>query len=115
MNITRCPSCGGRVRSESIGWKCESCRGFIDMQGNFHEHVDRPFMPPLTYADCIRAMNDEALAYGIYQLIYAKDPAIWFCKGTKECNELMDADKDIPEEMCLKCLVKKLQEPAEEG
>ena len=33
MNITSCPNCGGRVRSESIGWKCEKCGGFIDMRG----------------------------------------------------------------------------------
>ena len=33
MNITSCPQCGGRVRSISIGWKCESCQGFIDLHG----------------------------------------------------------------------------------
>ena len=33
MNITQCPQCGGKVRSESIGWKCESCHGFIDIRG----------------------------------------------------------------------------------
>ena len=115
MNITACPNCGGLVRSESIGWKCESCRGFIDMQGNFHEHIDRPFMPPPTYADRIRSMSDEELTAAIYQLIYAKDPALWFCKGSKECGELIDNNQDIPAEMCKKCLLKKLRQPAEEG
>lgn len=62
MNITSCPQCGGRVRSISIGWKCEGCNGFIDMSGQFHEHKDEPFMPPMTNADRIRAMSDEELA-----------------------------------------------------
>jgi hypothetical protein len=58
----QCPACGGRLRDESLGWKCERCRGFIDMRGVFHEHVERPFMPPMTNADHIRAMSDEDLA-----------------------------------------------------
>ena len=62
MNITVCPHCGGRVNSVNIGWKCESCRGFIDMQGQFHAHKEDPFMPPLTNADCIRRMSDKELA-----------------------------------------------------
>ena len=62
MNITSCPQCGGRVRSISIGWKCESCQGFIDMRGEFHQHKEEPFMPPMTNADRIRAMSDEELA-----------------------------------------------------
>ena len=62
MNITNCPQCGGRVRSISIGWKCESCQGFIDMQGEFHPHKEEPFMPPMTNADRIRAMNDDELS-----------------------------------------------------
>lgn len=62
MNITTCPYCGGRVISISIGWKCESCQGFIDMRGQFHEHKEEPFMPPLTNADIIRRMSDEEMA-----------------------------------------------------
>ena len=62
MNITSCPQCGGRVRSVTIGWKCENCNGFIDMRGEFHQHKEKPFMPPMTNADCIRAMSDEELA-----------------------------------------------------
>lgn len=67
-----------------------------------------------TYADRIRSMSDEELTAAIYCLIYAKDPAMWFCKGSKECGEMMDNDQDIPEEMCRKCLLQKLQQPAEE-
>lgn len=62
MNIQCCPRCGGRVRSETIGWKCERCLGFIDMQGGFHEHIERPFLPPMTNADRLRRMTDEELA-----------------------------------------------------
>lgn len=62
MNITQFPQCGGKVRSESIGWTCESCHGFIDMQGGFHPHREEPFMSPMTNDDRIRAMSDEELA-----------------------------------------------------
>ena len=55
MNITTCPNCGGRVRSETIGWKCESCQGFIDMRGEFHQHKEEPFMPPMTEDDLMQA------------------------------------------------------------
>lgn len=70
MEITQCPQCGGKVRSESIGWTCESCQGFIDMQGGFHPHREEPVMPPVTNADRIRAMSDEELAklfYSVYK------------------------------------------------
>ena len=69
---------------------------------------------PMTNADRIRAMSDEELTSAIYQLINATDPALWFCKGSKECGDLMDANEDIPDEMCKACLLAKLREPAEE-
>ena len=60
---TICPNCGGRLHSESIGWRCEKCRGFISSQdGKFYEYKERAFMPPMTNADKIRAMSDEQLA-----------------------------------------------------
>ena len=68
-----------------------------------------------TFADQIRAMSDEELTDAIYQLINAMDPATWYCKGSKECGELMDANEDIPDEMCRKCLLNKLRQPAGEG
>lgn len=67
-----------------------------------------------SFADQIRAMSDEELCDAIFRLIYAFDPATWFCKGKKECEELMDADKEIPDEMCKACLLAKLRQPAEE-
>lgn len=59
MVLRKCPVCGGKLRSEALGWICYDCQGFIDMQGVFHEHKEKPFMPPQTNADRIRAMSDE--------------------------------------------------------
>ena len=70
---------------------------------------------PKTFADKIRAMSDEELTDAIYKLLYARDPGKWFYKGTKECEEIMDNDGEIPDEMCRQCLLKKLQQPVEEG
>ena len=94
MNITNCPQCGGRVRSVSIGWKCESCHGFIDMRGEFHQHKEEPFMPPMTNADRIRAMTDEELAEFISRIeIGDFGPQVYgktfcdMCKGQYECDD----------------------------
>lgn len=79
MNYTNCPHCGGWLRSETLGWICEKCRGFIDMQGNFHEHVEKPFMPPMTNADKIRAMNDYELSVFLSQvraMVYRADLSV---------------------------------------
>lgn len=62
MKLTNCPRCGGKLRCDSIGWKCEKCKGFIDMQGNFHEHTEKPFMPPMTNADRIQEKLAETLS-----------------------------------------------------
>ena len=106
MNITTCPHCGGRVRSVSIGWKCESCKGFIDMRGQFHEHKEEPFMPSMTNADRIRAMRDEELAEFISRIeIGDFGPQVYgktfcdMCKGQYECDD---------------CRLWWLQQPAEE-
>lgn len=94
MNITNCPQCGGRVRSVSIGWKCESCQGFIDMRGEFHQHKEEPFMPPTTNADRIRSMSDEELSEFISRIeigdfgqqVYGKTFCD-MCKGQYECDD----------------------------
>lgn len=63
MKQTVCPNCGGLLRAESHGWICQKCRGFISLQdGKFYEYVEKPFLPPMTNADRIRAMSDEELA-----------------------------------------------------
>lgn len=106
MNITNCPQCGGRVRAVSIGWKCESCQGFIDMRGEFHQHKEEPFMPPTTNADRIRSMSDEELSKFISRIeigdfgqqVYGKTFCD-MCKGQYECDD---------------CRLWWLQQPAEE-
>lgn len=62
MNTVICPNCLGRCKPISIGWKCEDCGGGIDVRGQFREHRDEPFMPPMTNADHIRGMSDEELS-----------------------------------------------------
>lgn len=70
---------------------------------------------PKTIGDRIRAMTDEELADAILRYTYGSvDPANWFCKGKKECGDLMDADKEIPDEMCKACILEKLRQPAKE-
>lgn len=102
MNIKTCPQCGGRVRSVSIGWKCESCQGFIDMRGEFHQHKEEPFMPHTTNADRIRAMSDEELS-------------AWVCSHmTPDCCELRCPARDICS-LGDNGLVKWMKQPAEEG
>lgn len=66
-----------------------------------------------TIADWIRSMTDEELCDGIYELFHGYDPAAWFCKNKKECGDLMDADKEIPDEMCKACLLEALRQPYE--
>ena len=58
--------------AESLGWRCKKCRGFISLQdGKFYEYVEKPFLPPMTNADRIRAMTDEELAELLSQTAYA--------------------------------------------
>ena len=57
-----CPSCGGELCAANIGWKCKSCKGIVDMRGEFHEHIERSFMPSKSNFDCMRAMNAKEVA-----------------------------------------------------
>lgn len=86
MELRKCPVCGGKLRSEALGWICCDCQGFIDMQGVFHEHKEKPFMPPMTNADRIRAWNDHEMAETIANFVseidngdvrYSDDPNDW--------------------------------------
>ena len=111
MNITSCPQCGGRVRSISVGWKCESCQGFIDMRGQFHEHKEEPFMPSITNADRIRAMSDEELSDIFLRADFCK-----YCEHEKDgvCNYIC-AYPNIPlYDGCKQAALTWLQQPAEE-
>ena len=100
MKYLICPHCGGKLRSETLGWICEKCRGFIDMQGNFHEYIEKPFMPPMTNADRIRAMSDQELA------------GVIMCP--MEINSIKDLCAKNPGHTCVECSLQWLQEPAEE-
>lgn len=71
-DINVCPLCGGELAAYSIGWKCRGCHGFFDMEGHLHEHEEKPFMPPQTNADRIRAMSDEELGLFLGEWWYAE-------------------------------------------
>lgn len=57
-----CKKCNHELESWSIGWKCNNCGCFEDMNGIVHENKEEPFIPPMTNADKIRSMTDEELA-----------------------------------------------------
>ncbi len=62
MKIINCPNCGTEMISESVGWKCPDCKGFISMDGVFHEYKETRFMPPKTNYDVITSKSVERLA-----------------------------------------------------
>lgn len=97
--IRLCPNCLKEMICESIGWRCTGCRGFVDMQGNFHEHKEKPFMPPQTNADRIRDMSDEDLAKFIV------DEMCLYCQTyrTEECYN-----------KCVSAQIEWLKQPVEE-
>ena len=66
-----------------------------------------------SYADHIRAMSDEELSYAIVKIATGIDPCECFCQNKKECQDLMDADKEIPDEWCRKCVLDMLRRPAD--
>lgn len=61
-HLTYCPNCGTKMISESVGWQCPKCKGFVSMDGIFHEHKETPFMPPKTNYDVITSKSLERLA-----------------------------------------------------
>ena len=107
-----CPNCGGFLRAESLGWICQKCRGFISLQdGKFYEYVEKPFMPPQTNADRIRAMSDDELAKHLHDIG-------WDChlctEHTRLDNEpLLRSEKC--DENCVKHCLEWLKQPAEKG
>lgn len=69
----------------------------------------------MTNADKIRAMSNEELADLFFQFngVSVSDK-FKFCHGTPECDDILDAGKYIPENMCKKCLIGWLQSGVEE-
>lgn len=65
-----------------------------------------------TNGDKIRAASDEEMAKFI--LKSGLDETIRFCKSKPECNEIMDSGGTITDEMCRKCCIEWLRQPAEE-
>ena len=71
--------------------------------GKFYPYIERPFVPPVTNADRIRAMSDEELAsFMMYPVCKYTG-----CKG--DCTE-----KNIGVTGCRKKILNWLQQPAKE-
>ena len=66
-----------------------------------------------THADRIRAMSDDELSYAIMKVACGVDPAVSFCQRKKECEDLMEADKEIPDEWCRQCVLDMLRKPVD--
>ena len=67
----------------------------------------------MTNGDRIRAMTDEELAHCMIG-IPDMDSQVGFCQNLPKCEELLDTEDGIPSSMCKKCLLKWLQQPAED-
>lgn len=59
MDVLICPKCGRNLYSESRGFKCNGCKGFMGMDGVFYEYIDRPFLPPKTNLENMQSMSAE--------------------------------------------------------
>ena len=63
-----------------------------------------------TNGDKIRNVSDEEMAEFI--LANDLDDEIHFCKSTPECNAILDSGGTITHEMCKKCCIDWLHQPA---
>ena len=63
-----------------------------------------------TIGDKIRDVSDEEMAEFI--LANDLDDEIHFCKSTPECNAILDSGGAITHEMCMKCCIDWLHQPA---
>ena len=66
----------------------------------------------MTNAEKIRATSDEELAAVI--VLEPMGEKIPFCQNKPECDKLLDEDRDIPEEMCAKCMLDWLKQEVKE-
>ena len=66
-----------------------------------------------TNADRIHSMNIEETAELLYSFHNLEDKVKFF-KNKTECDEILDSGKEIPDDMCKKCLVEWLQSEVEE-
>jgi len=83
--------------------------------GDRNPCVDGSMYEPrlFTNADRIRGMNDEEMANMLYSFEDLKMPN--YCQRKKECDDMLDADIDIPAGKCIRCLLDWLRQPAEEA
>lgn len=110
MKQTICPSCGGSLKSLAIGWRCKKCKGFISYQdGKFYEYVEKPFIPPQTNADRIRAMSDEELASFMTDRNVNESTLLLLNKD----NGLTDVQIEAIRHNIYCCLMQWLKQPAE--
>ena len=65
-----------------------------------------------TIGDRIRAASDEEMAEFI--LANGLDDEIHFCKCKPECDAILGSDGTITDEMCRKCCIDWLRQPAGE-
>ena len=63
-----------------------------------------------TIGDRIRDVSDEEMAEFI--LANDLDDEIHFCKNKPECDAILDSDGTITNEMCRKCCIDWLHQPA---
>lgn len=64
-----------------------------------------------TNGDKIRDVSDEEMAEFI--LANDLDEEIHFCKNRPECDEILDSGRAITHEMCRKCVLDWLRQPAD--
>ena len=124
--ITTAISAEGRVRSMV---KCKNCTNLYNLSdendvivGKWCPKIsDSPDVEAerecghykrMTRADRIHSMSYEELAELFYSLINLEDK-IKFCKNKTECEDILDAGKTIPDNMCKQCLVEWLQSEVE--
>ena len=65
-----------------------------------------------TIGDKIRDVSDEEMAEFI--LANDLDDAIHFCKSEPECDAFFDSGGTVTHEMCMKCCIEWLRQPAGE-
>ena len=65
-----------------------------------------------TIGDKIRDVSDEEMAEFI--LANDLDDAIHFCKSEPECDAFFDSGGTVTHEMCMKCCIEWLHQPAGE-
>ena len=86
-----------------------NCQDKEQMARYIEEHQPKS----MTNGDRIRAMSDEERVDCLIQFAEL-DCRIGFCLNLPECEKLLDTEDGIPSSMCKKCLLKWLQQPAED-